>query len=125
MLFDVLKRVAKDLPGCVLTSVVSYETGLSVARVAPDAQSGEAADAFQTDLQRVVRLLAQRSGGGGKIDEVVLHSQKTTFLAIPLGDTGYFWHVATSIDTTLGFTQALIRKNVGDVTEGLRALTDG
>ena len=47
---------------------------------------------------------------GDAVESLVLESDGTTYLSEPIGESGYFWHVATAGETTLGFVQAIMRK---------------
>lgn len=123
MLFDVLQKVADELPGCELTSIVSLDSGLSLACVAPgrdDAAAG--ADAFHSELYRVIRNALSELGNDAPVDGVVVQGKQRVFVSRPVGGLGYFWHVATRAETTLGFTQAVMRKYQSDVESGLREL---
>lgn len=122
-LMDTLQRIATELPECQLTSVVDFESGLSLACVAP-AGTDEAAgaDAFHCNLYRLVRSALSELGDDDDVDDVVIHGARRTFVSRPLGDSGYFWHVATGADTTLGFTQAVMRKYQREVQQGIDEL---
>jgi predicted regulator of Ras-like GTPase activity (Roadblock/LC7/MglB family) len=122
MLFDVLRKMADELPGCELTSVVSLETGLSLACVSADQNGAAAADAFHGEFYRVARGAMNEIGLDGPIEDVVIQGDRRVFVSTPIGDSGYFWHVATSAETTLGFTQALMRKYRDDIEAGVRDL---
>ncbi len=122
-LFETLQRITNDLPGCQSNSVVSLETGLSLACVAPAGPDNAAsADAFHCNLYRLVQDALEELGEDGSVDDVVVQGGKRTFVSRPLGDTGYFWHISTSIETTLGFTQAVMRKYEAEVREGIDEL---
>lgn len=87
-----------------------------------DSAAAAGADAFQSELYRNAAGLLPLVHSDGPIETVVLESDGTTFVAEPIGDSGYFWHVATDADTTLGFTQAIMRKNRNKVLDGVREL---
>jgi len=123
MLFEVLDRVASELPGCQLTSIVSLESGLSLACVARDGNDhAAAADAYHSNLYRLVRNALAELGDVSPIDDVVIVGTRRVFVSRPLGTSGYFWHVSTSVETTLGFTQAVMRKYQGEVQKGIEDL---
>lgn len=122
-LFDVLQRVADELPGCELTSVASLESGLSLASAAPGAERDvSAADAFGAQLYRLLADALDESGASGDVEDFVIQGRQRTCVAVRLEDSGYFWHVSTTADTMLGFTQAVIRKYQSQVTQGVREL---
>ncbi len=87
-----------------------------------DSAATAGADAFQSELYRNAAELLPLVHSDGPVETVVLESDGTTFVAEPIGDSGYFWHVATDADTTLGFTQAIMRKNRSRVLDGVREL---
>lgn len=122
MLFDVLKKMADELPGCELTSIVAFETGLSLACVSPNQDGAAAADAFHSELYRIANTAIGELGVDAPIDDVVVQGERRTFVSSPIGDSGYFWHVATRAGTTLGFTQALMRKYRDEIEQGVREL---
>lgn len=123
MLFEVLERVARELPSCVLTSIVAADSGLSLACVAPNENDqAAAADAFHSNLYRVVQSALSELGDDSPIEDVVITGGRRVFVSRPLGDSGYFWHVATSSETTLGFTQAVMRKYQGEIQKGVEEL---
>lgn len=94
-----------------MASIVDLESGMQLACVADGENASAAgADAFQSELYRKVEELVPVLGTDGPLESVVLESDGTTFVSEPIGGTGYFWHVATDGDTTLGFTQAIMRK---------------
>ena len=111
MLFDRLRTVADELPGCRLTSIVSFETGLSLASVADGAEEEAAgADAFHNEMYRQIATALRELESSQAIENLVVQGRKAIFVSTPLGDSGYFWHVATDASTTLGYTQAVMRK---------------
>jgi predicted regulator of Ras-like GTPase activity (Roadblock/LC7/MglB family) len=122
MLFDVLRKMADELPGCELASVVSFDTGLSLACVSADQDGAAAADAFHGQLYRTAQRAVDELGAEGPIEDLVIEGDRRIFVSSPIGDSGYFWHVATSAGTTLGFTQALMRKYRDDVEKGVLEL---
>jgi predicted regulator of Ras-like GTPase activity (Roadblock/LC7/MglB family) len=122
-LFSVLQDLSAQLPGCKMVSIVDLESGMQLASVAEGLAAGAAgADAFQSELHRKVDELVPTLDCDGPLESVVLESDETTFIAEPIGETGYFWHVATSADTTLGFTQAIMRKYRNRILESVSAL---
>lgn len=122
MLFEVLQNVANELPDCQLTSVVSLDSGLALASLSPGAADAAAADAFHSQLYKLVAQALREVGSGAPVDDVVVHGERNTFVSVPLGETGYFWHVVTASSTTLGFTQAVMRKYCDEIAAGTRSL---
>lgn len=122
MLFDVLRKMADELPGCELTSVVAFDTGLSLACVSSSPDGAAAADAFHSELYRVAGRAMTEIGIDAPIEDVVVQGDRHVYVSSPIGNTGYFWHVATGVETTLGFTQALMRKYRDDIEAGVKEL---
>lgn len=123
-LITLLQTIADELPGCELTSVVSLDTGLSLAAATTaDPNDAAAADAFHSELYRLTRNALAEAGAVSEIEDVVVQGGRRTFVSSPLGDSGYFWHVSTRSDTTLGFTQAVMRKYRDEVMRGISDLT--
>lgn len=123
MLFDVLQLVADELPGCELTSVVNLDSGLSLAAVtAGNSEDAAGADAFHSELYRLVQNAMGELGSQDTISDIVVQGKRRLYISTPLGKSGYFWHVATRADTTLGFTQAVMRKYREEVEAGVAAL---
>lgn len=123
-LLDILDEVAREVPGCILTSIVSLETGLPLASVSDvDSEDAAGADAFHSQLYRQIQRAVGELGEGQNVRAVVISADDATFVSWPIRD-GYFWHVVTSPDTTLGFTRAMMRKVYDDVIEGVEALLD-
>ena len=122
-LMDLLETIADELPGCELTSVVSFDSGLSLASVSPASHDdAAAADAFHCELYRLLGKALTEAGSSSPIDDVVVRGAKRTFISTPLAQSGYFWHVCTKTETTLGFTQAVMRKYREDILAGIRGL---
>jgi len=122
-LVDLLNRVAEQLPGCKSTSIVSLHSGLALASVAPgDADAAAGADAFTSDLYRLTANAMQELGSQDSVDNIVIEGKQATFVSTPLGDGEHFWHVVTAHDTTLGFTQAVMRKHRDDIEQSISAL---
>jgi hypothetical protein len=91
-------------------------------RAGDAAANAAGADAFQSELYRKVGELVPVLDCEGPLKSVVLESEGTTFVSEPVGETGYFWHVATDADATLGFTQAIMRKFRTRVLDSVNAL---
>jgi predicted regulator of Ras-like GTPase activity (Roadblock/LC7/MglB family) len=122
-LFSVLQDLSAQLPDCKMASIVDLESGMQLACVADGVAANAAgADAFQSELHRKVGELVPTLDCEGLLESVVLESDETTFVSEPVGETGYFWHVATGTDTTLGFTQAIMRKYRGRVLDSVNDL---
>lgn len=122
-LFEILGDLQRELPGCRLSSVVDRETGVALASVSStEPLDGAAADAFHSDLYRVTGGALGALGFGEASGGFVLTGNEAILVSVPLEGTGYFWHVATDRLTTVGFTQAMMRKHRGRVLESLRQL---
>jgi len=124
-LFDLLRNVADELPGCVATSVVGKEDGLPLASVSHGhSEDAAAADAFHSDVYRMVERALGELGRDAPVEGIVLLGDEMTYVSLPVEDT-YFWHVVTKSDTTLGFTQALMRRYRGQIESGVADLFSG
>lgn len=122
-LFSLLKDISDQLPGCVMASIVDQTTGMQLAAVSEGDQAAAAgADAFQSELYREATNLVPLIGAKGEVESIVLETEGKTLVAEPIGETGYFWHVATDGETTLGFTQAIMRKFRSRVLEDVTEL---
>lgn len=120
-LIEVLKKFAEKLPGCLHTSIVDRSSGLALAAISEgDPLRGAGADAFHSDLYRLSGDLIE--SGGPEAAGIVLTSREGTFVSQPLGDSGFVWLVITERATTVGFTQAIMRKWHEEIQEGLQAL---
>ncbi len=119
-LFELLKGVSNELPGCLSTSIVGLEDGLPLASVSnSEDDAAAAADAFHSDLYGNAARALKEMGASKTVGGIVVHGGEATFVSLPLADTGFFWHVVTDVKTTLGFTQAVMRKFEDDVTAGV------
>lgn len=122
-LFELLHQVSEQLPGCIHTSVVDLETGLALAAVSEgDPLDSAGADAFHSDLYRLSQTAAEDFSSGATPDGIVLTSGKSIFVSQPLEGTGFVWLVVTKRETTVGFTQAIMRKKSSQIAESLQAL---
>ncbi len=118
---QILDEISGDLQGCLHTSVIDGATGLALA--ASSRSDGSAgADAFHNDLYRLGRQAVDALPGDRQLEEVVLTSQKATFVSVPVDETGYIWLVVAEGATTVGFIQAMMRKHVGRIEDGLAPL---
>lgn len=110
--FDVLASVRGELPGFISSSVVASDDGLQLASVsAVDPDDAAAADAFHSDIYRAAaRALTEIGTATRAAEGIVVIGDEHVFLSLPLDDT-FFWHVVTRNETTLGFTQAVMRKH--------------
>ena len=124
--FDVLNSLRGELPGFVSSSVVGFENGLQLASVsACDSDDSAAADAFHSNVYRATaRALAEIGTGAEKADGIVILGEHHVFLSVPLDDM-FFWHVVTESETTLGFTQAVVRKHRDAMRHEVRHLFAG
>ncbi len=112
-IFEVLEQVSRTVPNCQYTSIVDMHTGMSVASVmaSADPMSAEGADAYHGNVyHRVARALEALDASQG-IESLVLHTESSVFISVPVPDSPYFWHVVTTSATTVGFTQAIMRKH--------------
>lgn len=122
-LFEMLQELSEKLPGCLHTSVVDQETGLALASVSEsDPIDAAGADAYHSDLYRLTSLALEGMPMSQDVEGIVLSSEVGTFVSVPVEDTGYLWLVVTRRDTTVGFTQAIMRKNLAGLGESLRGL---
>lgn len=122
-LHELLTDLTTALPGCLHSSVIDRETGLSLTSISSgDPLDGAGADAFQNDLYRLTDLLVQGAGLSGEIDGMVLTSNQARFVSVPVPETTFLWLVVTRRETTVGFTQAIMRKHAPRVGESLSAL---
>lgn len=122
-IFELLSAIAAEIPGCVATSIVDIESGMSLASISgADPLAAEGADAFHCDVYRSLQRAASALEGNQHAEAVVIMSQQAVFISLPFGGTPYFWHVVTPLDTTIGFTQALMRKYYHQVDSTVRSL---
>jgi hypothetical protein len=122
-IFELLSAIASEIPGCISTSVVDIESGMSLAAITrQDSLSAAGADAFHCDVYRSLQRAASALEGQQHPEAIVIMSQRAVFISLPFGGTPYFWHVVTPLDTTIGFTQALMRKYYHQVDHSLRIL---
>ena len=123
-IFEILHRVAQDIPGCLHTSVVDLDSGMSLAAVSPGQDSLTAAggDAYQSDMFRLIGQAAEGLKSSPVPESVVLIGERSIFISSPFPQTSFFWHVVTSIDTTIGFTQAIMRKYQQPLVESISSV---
>lgn len=111
-LFDLLNSTASQLPGCLSSSIVSLDSGLPLATVATiDDDDAAAADAFHSDVFRSIEVALEELAPSESIRAIVIGAEDLTFVSMTLPEARFFWHVVTESTTTLGFTQAVMRKN--------------
>lgn len=123
-LFGVLEELAAQLPGCKMASIVDLNSGMQLASVAGELSAQAAgADAYQSELYRRIDDLVGVLGTDGAPEMVVMECEQSTFVSELIGQSGYFWHIATDVSTTLGFTQAIMRKFRGRIAESVLDLT--
>lgn len=124
-LFEILERIARQLPGCRLVSVVNQESGMPLVSVGGgDPLETAGADAYHSDMYRIVARTLADLDMPPDPRGFVLTGKRATFLSLPLGHSGYFWHIATDRSTTVGFTQAIMRKHSALVEQSLQDLLD-
>ena len=122
-LFELLERIAEQLPGCLHTSVVDRETGLALAAVSQgDPLDSAGADAYHSDLYRLSTFAAIGLPKSSQAEGIVLTGKRSVFVSLPLGETGFVWLVVTKRETTVGFTQAIMRKRGDEIAESLAVL---
>jgi hypothetical protein len=122
-LFDLLNQVGDEIPGLKLTSVVEIDSGMPLVSVGPtEPLAAQGADAYHSDLYRVVARAMEALDAPQRPESFVLRGESSVFISIPFPDLGYFWHVVTETDVTIGFTQALMRKHAHSIEEGLGEL---
>lgn len=122
-LYELLEGITHQLPGCRLASVVQQETGMPLVSISGDASLDSAGvDAYHGDLYHVIGRALKELGYEESVQGVVLTGKHAIFVSLPLEDTGFFWHVATERTTTVGFTQAVMRKHASAVQVALLAL---
>ncbi len=115
-IFDVLQHISSSIPGCLITSIVDVDSGMSLAAVHhPEIAGTDAADAYHGELYRLIHRSMDMLDSPQFVEHLVLVGEGAIFLSCPVPGTRYFWHVVTGIDTTVGFTQALMRKYQQDV----------
>lgn len=121
---ELLDEVTAGLPGCLHTSVVAADTGLSLAGASVDDSINAAgADAYHSDLYRLAGSVLEALPADQKRPaEIVLSSGRARFVSRPLNDGGYIWLVVTEADTTVGLIQAMMRKHVDRLQEALAGL---
>ncbi len=122
-LYDLLKRITRELPGCRLASVVNYETGMPLLALSVgDPIDTSGADAYHSDLYRVVAHALGELDYTQSPQGFVLTGREAIFVSLPLADTGFFWHIVTERATTIGFTQVVMRKHAANVQAGVQEL---
>lgn len=120
---QVLDELSGGLQGCLHTSVIDGETGLALASATrSEGLEAAGADAFHNDLYRLGRDALGALPSRERLEEVVVTSQKATFVSVPVDNTGYVWLVVADSDTTVGFVQAMMRKHVERIEECLAPL---
>lgn len=120
---EMLRGVTGDLPGCLHTSVIDAQTGLALVSVSDtDGQKAAGADAFLNDLYRLGEDVVDALPASDELHEIILRSDEATLVSVPVEQTGYIWLVAVEPETTVGFVQAMMRKHVERIEEGLGAL---
>lgn len=122
-LHELLEELAGHLPGCLHTSIIDVQTGLSLATSsAVDPMNAAGADAFHTDLYRLGRQVAEQFSTADGVEEMVLSSEEAIFVSTPVEETGFLWLVVTKPDSTVGFTQVMMRKHARRVGQSLGEL---
>ena len=122
-IFDLLQQISSSIPGCLLTSIVDVDSGMSLAAVHhPSLQATDAADAYHGELYRLIHRSMDMLDAPQFVEQLVLVGEGAIFLSSPIPKTRYFWHVVTGCDTTIGFTQALMRKHRADIEESVSQL---
>ncbi len=122
MLENTLQLISKELPGFVSLSVVNVAQGLPLVS-ASNLDSNPGADAFHASLYGMLNRGLSEMGAKQKIQSVVIDSENVQFFSTQLGDTGYFVHLISEKNTTLGFVHAVIRKYEQRLIEEITKLT--
>ncbi|MEM1350436.1 MAG: hypothetical protein AAGI01_17885 [Myxococcota bacterium] len=122
-IFAVLQQIAQTIPGCRLTSVVDAETGMAIASVSAEGVGSAAAgaDAYHADMYRFVGRAMDALGAPQDVESLVLVGDYSVFISLPFNER-YFWHVVTTRETTVGYTQAMMRRYSVQVAESVRGL---
>lgn len=123
-LFELLHQVTREIPECVHTSVIDRDSGMALASVSPLTSSDAAAasDAYQSDILRALEQAQDALEISPGLESMMLTSQAHVFIAQPLSQGQYVWHVVTSINTTVGFTQAIMRKHRASLQQSMMTL---
>lgn len=122
---DVLQQLTGELPGCLHTSVIDAATGLALVEASQAGTvNADGAAAFHADLYRMSRKVLNRLPVGNEPREMVLRGDEATVASIPVGSTGYIWLVITEPDTTVGLIQAMMRKHVSRIQQGVGTLVE-
>ena len=118
-----LEAAAAEIPGLRLTSMVDIHSGMPLFSTGPtDPLDAAGADAFHSDLYRVVSHAMEAIGEGQQPESFVLRGKRSIFVSVPFPRLGYFWHVVTDAQVTIGFTQAIMRKYTAQVERELEEL---
>lgn len=121
-IFDLLKNVSANIPGCLMTSIVDSESGVSLASVGSRDVLTEQADAYHAEMYRLIAKSMQMLDSEQPIEGTVLVGDQAIFVSLPFSNSTYFWQVVTGLDTTVGFTQALMRKYQGEIASSISHL---
>ena len=106
-----------------MTSIVDVDSGMSLAAVHhSDVDTTDAADAYHGELYRLIHRSMDMLDSPQFVEQLVLVGEGAIFLSTPVPGTRYFWHVVTGVDTTVGFTQALMRKYHHNIEQSVTEL---
>ena len=122
-IFDLIGELSARIPDCVVVSVVDARDGMSLAAVSPTGADATGADAYQAELYRLIERAMEMLDRGRDLESIVLLSGELACLSAPIESEPYFWFVVTERATTVGFTQALMRKYSPRVAASVRALS--
>ena len=122
MLEKTLELISEELPGFISVSIVNLAQGLPlVSRSTVDGNPG--ADAFHASLYGMLHRGLEEMGADQEINSIVIGSKQINFFSTQLGTTGYFIHLISEKNATLGFVHAVIRKYSPLLIEDILSLT--
>jgi hypothetical protein len=110
-LIEVLNEVAAAVPGFLSCSVTNRADGTNIGSVTSNSELDmDAVDAYFTHML-VKNDAALTSLGFSDVTEGIMTSTETAlFVTRLLGDTPYFWTIATDRGGNLGLSRELMRK---------------
>ena len=122
-IFDLIGELSARIPDCLVVSVVDARDGMSLATVSAGGDDATGADAYQAELYRMVERAMAMLDRGHDLESLVLLGEETSCLSAPIESEPYFWFIVTERATTVGFTQALMRKYSPRVAQSVRSLS--
>ena len=126
LLHNLLRQSSAQIPNCVMNSIVDATSGMALvsASLGTDPHVGASADAYHTELYRLVTRSMDMLDASQQARGIVLTGPSLIFYSLPFPGSPYFWHVVTSTDTMTGFTQAVMRKFQAPLWESMSQLLD-